>query len=152
MPTPTHSVRHILIGLLVVLLIAGSTQARPSGITGDEAEGGTDVAKTGCTCHSGNAIAPDDSVTVMIADVPYNFEAGQVYALKIEIIGLDFSNHEHVGAGRGDVHGMNGQQILSFDQLVPVVGNIEYLELHCRGVSMTGGCLLYTSPSPRDRG
>ncbi|MDE0574300.1 MAG: hypothetical protein OSB32_01795 [Candidatus Poseidoniales archaeon] len=87
MSTPAHRVRHILVGLLVVLLIAGSTQARPVGITGDEAEGGTDVAKTGCTCHSGNAIAPDDSVTVMIADVPYNFEAGQVYAVKIEIIG-----------------------------------------------------------------
>ena len=58
MSTSTHRVRHILIGLLVVLLIAGSSQARPVGITGDEAEGGTDVAKTGCTCHSGNAIAP----------------------------------------------------------------------------------------------
>ena len=46
MQTSTHRVRHILIGLLVVLLIAGSSQARPSGITGDEAEGGTDVAIT----------------------------------------------------------------------------------------------------------
>ncbi len=87
MSTSTHRVRDILIGLLVVLLIAGSSQARPVGITGDEAEGGTDVAKTGCTCHSGNAIAPDDSVTVMIADVPYNFASEQVYSLTIEIIG-----------------------------------------------------------------
>lgn len=87
MSASTHHVRHILIGLLVVLLIAGSTQARPAGITGNEAEGETDVAKTGCTCHSGNAIAPDDSVTVMIADVPYHFAADQLYTLKIEIIG-----------------------------------------------------------------
>ena len=87
MSTPTHRVRHILVGLLVVLLIAGSSQARPVGITGDEAEGGTDVAKAGCTCHSGNAIAPDDSVTVMIADVPYNFASEQIYSLRIEIIG-----------------------------------------------------------------
>ena len=87
MSTSTHRVRHILIGLLVVLLIAGSTQARPSGIFGDEAEGGTDVAKTGCTCHSGNAIAPDDTVTVLIADVPYNYVADQGYTLVIEIIG-----------------------------------------------------------------
>ena len=77
MPASTQRVRHILVGLLVVVLIAGSTQARPSGITGDEAEGGTDVAKTGCTCHSGNAIAPDDSVTVLVADVPYHFAADQ---------------------------------------------------------------------------
>ncbi|MEE3310556.1 MAG: choice-of-anchor V domain-containing protein, partial [Candidatus Thermoplasmatota archaeon] len=87
MSTSTQRVRHILIGLLVVLLIAGSSQARPSGITGGEAEGGTDVAKTGCTCHSGNAIAPDDSVTVMVVDVPYQYAADQIYALKIEIIG-----------------------------------------------------------------
>ncbi|MDE0708252.1 MAG: hypothetical protein OSB33_04815 [Candidatus Poseidoniales archaeon] len=87
MSASTHRVRHILVGLLVVLLIAGSTQARPTGITGDEAEGGTDVAKTGCTCHSGNVISPDDSVTVMIADVPYHFSADQLYTLKIEIIG-----------------------------------------------------------------
>jgi len=87
MSTSTHRVRHILAGLLVLLLIAGSTQARPSGITGGEAEGGTDVAKTGCTCHSGNAIAPDDSVTVMIADVPYHFAADQEYTLIVEIIG-----------------------------------------------------------------
>ena len=83
----THRARHILVGLLVVVLIAGSTQARPSGITGDEAEGGTDVAKTGCTCHSGNAIAPDDSVTVLVADVPYHFAPEQAYTLIIEIIG-----------------------------------------------------------------
>ena len=62
MPASTQRVRHILVGLLVVVLIAGSTQARPSGITGDEAEGGTDVAKTGCTCHSGNAFAPADAL------------------------------------------------------------------------------------------
>ena len=71
----------------MVLLVAGSTQARPGGITGDEAEGGTDVAKTGCTCHSGNAITPDDSVTVMIADVPYHFAADTDYTLIVEIIG-----------------------------------------------------------------
>ena len=85
--TLTHRSRHLAIGLLIVVLIAGSTQARPSGITGDEAEGDTDVAKTGCTCHSGNAIAPDDSVTVMVVDVPYHYSAGQVYSLAIEIIG-----------------------------------------------------------------
>jgi len=87
MPASTQRVRHILVGLLVVVLIAGSTQARPSGITGDEAEGGTDVAKTGCTCHSGNAIAPDDSVTVLVAEVPYHFAPDQAYTLIIEIIG-----------------------------------------------------------------
>ncbi|MEE2748231.1 MAG: choice-of-anchor V domain-containing protein [Candidatus Thermoplasmatota archaeon] len=87
MQASTHRLRRILIGLLVVLLIAGSTQARPTGITGDEAEGGTDVAITGCTCHSGNEIAPDDSVTVMIADAPYSYVAGGEYTMQIEIIG-----------------------------------------------------------------
>ena len=87
MSTLTHRSRQLAIGLLVVLLIAGSTQARPSGIIGDEAEGGTDVAKSGCTCHSGNAIAPDDSVTVMLVDVPFLYAADNVYSMKIEIIG-----------------------------------------------------------------
>ena len=39
----------------------------------------------------------------------------------IEIIGLDFSHHQHVGASRIDVHGMNCQDIFSLDQLVPVI-------------------------------
>ena len=83
----THRTRVLLTGLLILLFVAGSTQAVPSGIYGNEAEGDTDVAKTGCTCHSGNAIAPDDSVTVMIADVPFQYAAGTEYTMKIQIIG-----------------------------------------------------------------
>ena len=77
----------VLTGVLIVILIAGSSQGRPGGIYGDEAEGGTDVAKNGCTCHSGNAVAPDDTVTVMIVDVPYHYSSGTSYPLKIQIIG-----------------------------------------------------------------
>ena len=69
----------ILTGLLIIILIAGSSQARPGGIYGNEAEGETDVAKNGCTCHSGNAVAPDDTVTVMIVDVPYHYSSGTSY-------------------------------------------------------------------------
>ncbi|MEE2758917.1 MAG: choice-of-anchor V domain-containing protein [Candidatus Thermoplasmatota archaeon] len=85
--TSTNRTRHVLVGLLIVLFVAGSSQAVPSGIVGNQAEGETDVAKTGCTCHSGNSIAPDDSVTVMISDVPYQYVSENTYVMKIQIIG-----------------------------------------------------------------
>ncbi|MBE57679.1 MAG: hypothetical protein CMB01_04850 [Euryarchaeota archaeon] len=84
---PSHRTRVILTGLLILLFVAGSSQAVPGGIYGNEAKGDTDVAKTGCTCHSGNEIAPDDSVTVMVADAPYQYDSTKVYTMKIQIIG-----------------------------------------------------------------
>lgn len=82
-----RSRRHILLCLLGVILIVGSSQARPGGIYGNDAEGETDVAKSGCTCHSGNAIAPDDSVTLLVSEVPPHYVAGNTYTMKIQIIG-----------------------------------------------------------------
>lgn len=87
MSRSTTGFRRLLFGLLVLMLIVGSSQARPTGITGDQAEGETDVAKTGCTCHSGGNITPSDSVTLLVSDVPRLYAGEVVYTLKIQLIG-----------------------------------------------------------------
>ena len=79
--------RPLLAVVLLTLLLAGASQARSGGITGDEAEGGTDVATTGCTCHTNNAITPSNSVTLILDGVPYHWVAGSAYELTIQLIG-----------------------------------------------------------------
>jgi len=79
--------RRFIIGALVMLLFVGSSDALPGGIYGDQATGENDVAKTGCTCHSGNEVVPDDSVTLLVTDVPFLYVAGNEYPMKIQIIG-----------------------------------------------------------------
>ncbi len=81
-----------------MLLLAGETIAREEGITGDEAEGGTDVAKSGCTCHTNNEIAPTDSVTLILDKVPFGYEPGSSYEMMIQLIGgPDIDTHHATG-------------------------------------------------------
>lgn len=91
------SSRHLALVLLVTLLMVGGTQARPSGISGDVAVDDTDVAKTGCTCHSGDQITPDDSVTLLVSGLPYLYEGDVAYELKIQIIGGPDIGGDHSG-------------------------------------------------------
>ncbi len=87
-----------LLALLVLLLLAGATDARSSGITGDEAEGDTDVAVSGCTCHSNNEFSPDDSVTLILDGVPYFWAEGITYQLMIQLIGgPEIDTHSNTG-------------------------------------------------------
>ncbi len=79
--------RPLLAVVLLTLLLASASQARSGGITGDEAEGGTDVAAAGCTCHTNNAITPSNSVTLILDGVPYHWTAGSAYELTIQLIG-----------------------------------------------------------------
>ncbi|MCH2441834.1 MAG: hypothetical protein MK169_05280 [Candidatus Thalassarchaeum sp.] len=65
------------------LLLAGSTQGYSTGIGGDE-NGDGDVALAGCTCHNE---LPDNSVTVILDDLPYHYSAGVSYTLTIQLIG-----------------------------------------------------------------
>ena len=43
-----------------------------------------DVAKSGCLCH--NPVA-DNSVQVVLDDVPYAYEAGKTYTMRLQLIG-----------------------------------------------------------------
>ena len=38
----------------------------------------------GCTCHAEN---PDNSITVILDDVPYRYSAGTIYQMAIQLIG-----------------------------------------------------------------
>lgn len=76
-----------LIVVLSALLLAGGTIAESDGITGDRAEGDTDVAMSGCTCHTNNEIAPSDTVTLIVDGVPYAWAEGTSYTLTIQLLG-----------------------------------------------------------------
>lgn len=82
-----NDLKMVLILTLSALLLASSTIAESDGITGDRAEGDTDVAKNGCTCHSNNQILPSDSVTLILDGVPYMWSEGSSYSLTIQLIG-----------------------------------------------------------------
>ena len=75
--------RRTLILTVVALFLATSTQAYHTGIGGDPESKG-DVALAGCTCH---AEEPDNSVTVVLDQVPYHYEAGKSYAMTLQLIG-----------------------------------------------------------------
>jgi len=86
-----YSKRLFLLGL-ITLFVAGSTQALHSGIGGDMDDKG-EVPQAGCTCHNE---APSNSVTVLVDGLPYHYESGTEYVLKIQIIGgpeLDSSSN-----------------------------------------------------------
>ena len=77
----------MLIITLSALLLASGTIAESDGITGDRAEGDTDVAKNGCTWHSNNQITPSDSVTLILDGGPFMWSEGTSYPLTIQLIG-----------------------------------------------------------------
>ena len=73
--------------LFVLLTIPGIASSYHGGIGGEQVNAGEtidDVAKEGCLCHNG---AADNSVQIILDDVPYAWEAGQVYEMKLQIIG-----------------------------------------------------------------
>ena len=86
------TVRKVLAISIVAVLTAGGSQANPTGIGGDANNEG-DVALAGCTCH---AEEPDNSVTLILTDVPHRYVPGDSYEMSIQIIGgpaADTSSH-----------------------------------------------------------
>ena len=77
-----YSKRLFVLGV-IALLVAGSSQALHSGVGGDK-DGKGEVPQAGCTCHNET---PSNSVTVLVDGLPYHYEAGTEYVLKIQIIG-----------------------------------------------------------------
>ena len=78
--------------LMVIAFISTSGQGSKTGVGGDY-NGEGEVAIAGCTCH---AAEPDNSVTVILEGVPYHYEAGNSYELRIQLIGgppIDDSSH-----------------------------------------------------------
>ena len=82
MASSVLTVRKMLAISIVAVLTAGGSQANPTGIGGDANNEG-DVALAGCTCH---ADEPDNSVTLILTDVPYRYEPGESYEMVIQII------------------------------------------------------------------
>ena len=77
------SSRRLFVMSTVALLLAGGVQAFHTGVGGD-ANGDGDVAIAGCTCHSEE---PDNSVTLILAEVPHRYQPGVTYDMKIQIVG-----------------------------------------------------------------
>jgi len=79
----------VLVGLLLVLPALASSYH--GGIGGAQSHQGStgvvdidDVAKSGCLCH--NEVA-DNTVQIILDDVPYGWVAGETYTLRLQLIG-----------------------------------------------------------------
>lgn len=88
MRVSTFSTRSgVILVLAVLLLVPGFVSSLHSGVGGTQDNAGEtidDVAKGGCLCHNG---AADNSVQIILDDVPYGWIAGESYELTLQIIG-----------------------------------------------------------------
>ena len=76
--------------LTILLTLPGVSMGYHGGIGGTQvniADGNeiSDVAEMGCLCH--NPDGSDNSVTVLMADVPYRYLAGETYEMVLQIVG-----------------------------------------------------------------
>ena len=76
--------------LVAVLIIPSSGNALHSGVGGEQIntiDGSVipDVAEMGCLCH--NMDGPNNSVTVLVDDVPYRYAPGETYEMLLQLIG-----------------------------------------------------------------
>ncbi len=77
----------LLIGLVALLLLPSLATSYHTGIGGEQSNAGEtidDVAKQGCLCHNG---AADNSVQVILDNVPYAWNAGDTYEFRLQLIG-----------------------------------------------------------------
>ena len=75
------------ISLLVILITPSLASSYHGGIGGEQSNAGEtidDVAKEGCLCHNA---AADNTVQIILDDVPYAWVGGEFYELKLQIIG-----------------------------------------------------------------
>lgn len=73
--------------LVLLLILPGLASSYHGGIGGQQSNAGEtidDVAKEGCLCHNG---AADNSVQIILDDVPYGYEGGEEYIFVLTIIG-----------------------------------------------------------------
>ena len=89
------SPQKVMIVGLIISLLAASGEGSHLGIGGD-ADGKGEVPMAGCTCHSAQ---PDNSVTIILDGVPYHYQQGKEYQMKIQIIGGPEINSESYTGG-----------------------------------------------------
>ena len=80
----------LILLLAAVLIIPSSSMALHSGVGGEQINSNDDsiipnVAEMGCLCHNMNG--PNNSVTILVDDVPYLYVPGQTYELLLQLIG-----------------------------------------------------------------
>lgn len=84
----TFSIRSgVVLALAILLFVPGFASSLHGGIGGAQDNAGEtidDVAKEGCLCHNG---AADNSVQIILDDVPYGWIGGESYVMTLQIIG-----------------------------------------------------------------
>ena len=84
----TFSIRSgVVLVLAILLFVPGFASSLHGGVGGAQDNAGEtidDVAKEGCLCHNG---AADNSVQIILDDVPYGWIGGETYTLTLQIIG-----------------------------------------------------------------
>ncbi|MBT60938.1 MAG: hypothetical protein CMA63_05235 [Euryarchaeota archaeon] len=88
MGVSTLSMRsRLVLGLVILLVCPGLASSYHGGIGGEQNNAGEtidDVAKGGCLCHNGVA---DNTVQVILDDVPYAWIGGETYTMMLQLIG-----------------------------------------------------------------
>ncbi|HJL96769.1 MAG TPA: choice-of-anchor V domain-containing protein [Candidatus Poseidoniaceae archaeon] len=77
----------VVVALVILLFVPGLASSLHGGIGGAQDNAGEaigDVAKEGCLCHNS---AADNTVQIILDDVPYGWIGGESYTLKLQIIG-----------------------------------------------------------------
>ena len=77
----------LVAGLILLLLLPGLVTSYHTGIGGEQSNAGEtidDVAKEGCLCHNGDS---DNSVQVILDDVPFGWVGGETYTMTLQLIG-----------------------------------------------------------------
>ncbi|RJU80327.1 MAG: hypothetical protein DWC09_07075 [Candidatus Poseidoniales archaeon] len=77
----------VVLALAILLLVPGFATSLHSGVGGPQNNAGEtidDVAKEGCLCHNE---AADNSVQIILDDVPYGWIGGETYTMTLQIIG-----------------------------------------------------------------
>tara|TARA_B100001175_G_scaffold304057_1_gene299679 strand:- start:5839 stop:6648 length:810 start_codon:yes stop_codon:yes gene_type:complete len=94
MRSSAQTARRVIAISIIAVLTAGGAQAIHTGVGGDANNDG-DVALAGCTCH---AEEPDNSVTLILTEVPHRYVPGDTYEMVIQIIGgPDADTTSHTG-------------------------------------------------------
>ena len=103
--------------VFVLLLISAPVSSLPGGVGLDQTAlgGPEDVAKDGCTCHG---TAPSNSVTALIDDVPYSYQPGKTYTLRLEVIGGPDKSTGNTGGFAMSVDGGTLDAAEGFESLV----------------------------------
>jgi hypothetical protein len=124
----TLSIRSgVVLALAILLFVPGFATSLHSGVGGAQDNAGEtidDVAKEGCLCHNE---AADNSVQIVLDDVPFAWIAGETYTMNLQIIGGPAATGTYTaGFAMRVTHGvLSGDNLQNWDNDVTTLTHTE---------------------------